>query len=78
MIRQVLPRILCLHDEYKCTCWHHVTNPLIISNDKDSNTEKQKKIYASVTPNPIRAANVAFMKLSVAPESTNAHLLAMK
>jgi hypothetical protein len=51
MIRQVLPRITCLDDEYKCTCWHHVTNHLIISNDKDFNFRKQKKIYASVTNN---------------------------
>ena len=32
-----------------CTCWHHVTNHLIISNDKDFNTAKQKSFYASVT-----------------------------
>jgi hypothetical protein len=43
LIRQVLPRITCLDDEYKCTCWHHVTNHLIISNDKDSNTENIKR-----------------------------------
>jgi hypothetical protein len=36
-------RITCLYDEYECTCWHHVTNHLIISNDKDFNTEKQKR-----------------------------------
>jgi hypothetical protein len=28
--------------------WHHVTNHLIISNDKDSNSEMNEK-YASVT-----------------------------
>jgi hypothetical protein len=43
MIRQVLPRIMCLYDEYKCTQWHHVTNHLIISNDKDFNTQKTEK-----------------------------------
>jgi hypothetical protein len=51
MLRQVLPRITCLYDEYECTCWHHVTNHLIISNDKDFNTEKQKDIRVrDITP----------------------------
>jgi hypothetical protein len=45
MIRQVLPRIMCLHDEYRCTCWHYVTNHLIISNDKDFNVENRKDIH---------------------------------
>jgi hypothetical protein len=29
--------------------WHHVTNHLIISNDKDSNSENQIKLH-TVTP----------------------------
>jgi hypothetical protein len=38
---------MCLDDEYKCTCWLHVTNHLITFNDKDSNTEN-RKLYICV------------------------------
>jgi hypothetical protein len=59
MIRQVLPQDhVPLMTNMNAHVWHHVTNHLIISNDKDFNTEKQKKIYVSVTLPPSLGINV--------------------
>ena len=33
----------------QCTCWHHVTNHLIISNDNGLSTQKNRTGYVSMT-----------------------------
>jgi hypothetical protein len=43
MIRQVLPGSHAFMTNMNAHVWHHVTNHLTISNDKDFNTEKQKR-----------------------------------